>query len=205
ISVMPPGIDIHKFSFLDRSAEDRSNKPFNVVLVGADFFRKGGDILVSVAAQQEFQDVQFNIATKSYDGPVLKNVVVHDKISTNSDCMVKLLHEADIFVLPTRADSFSIASIEAMATGLPVITVAVGGIGDIVEEGETGFLIPIEDTRSLIDRIHILRDNRQLRYRMGVNARKMVEDRFNSKTIGAALVDLLQKAVLEKSSTRRRI
>jgi glycosyltransferase involved in cell wall biosynthesis len=200
ITVVPPGIDLHKFYFLDRNTEDRSKKNFNILFVGADFLRKGGDILASIATQPEFQDVQFNFVTKSYSGPTISNITVYDSISTNTDPMVKLLHEADIFVLPTRADSFSIASLEAMATGLPVITVPMGGIADIVEEGETGYLIPKDDIQSLIDRIRILRDNRQLRYRMGTNGRKRAESRFNIEAISNTVVDILQRAAAWKSS-----
>lgn len=198
ITVVPPGINLQKFSFSARNTEDRLKKNFNIVFVGADFLRKGGDILVSIAAMQEFQDVQFNLITKSYSGPTLSNLTVYDNISPNTDLIVKLLHEADIFVMPTRADTFSIASLEAMATGLPVVAVAVGGIADIVEEGKTGYLMPLDNIGSVIDRIRILRDNRELRYQMGANGRKRIEARFNSKTVSDTVVGLLQKAAAQK-------
>ncbi len=202
ITVVPPGIDVNKFSFLDRGAENRSNKPFNVLFIGADFVRKGGDLLVSVAAEPEFKDTQFNIITRSYSGPKLSNVMVHNNISTNTSPMIKLLHEADIFVLPTHADSFSVASLEAMATGLPVITVAVGGIGDIVEEGKTGYLIPKNDVRSLARSIRTLKENSELRHQMGVNGRKRIESKFSNKVVSDMVVDLLQKATESKNTNR---
>jgi glycosyltransferase involved in cell wall biosynthesis len=204
ISVVPPGIDVNKFSFLDRRVEHCSEKPLNIIFVGADFIRKGGDLLVAVAAQEEFKDTEFHFVTKSYCGPRLNNIFVHDNISPNTESMVKLLHNADIFVLPTRADTFSIASLEAMATGLPVITVAVGGIKDIVDQERTGYFVLSEDVKSLIDRIRNLRDNVQLRYEMGFNGRRKVERTFNSKIVGEAVVSLLLSAVAQKPIEQRR-
>jgi len=200
ITVVPPGIDINRFSFIDRNILNRSDKPFNIVFTGADFIRKGGDILVSVASQPEFQDAQFTFITKSFCGPEMKNMVVHDNISTNSHHMVELLQDADIFVLPTRADTFSIASLEAMATGLPVITVAVGGISDIVKHGETGFLIPQGDIQSLVEHIRILRNDSRLRYLMGLKSRKRVERLFNSKLVSDTVVSILKKAAGRRTS-----
>ena len=200
ITVVPPGIDLEKYCLPNRDTEERRKKPFNVLFVGADFIRKGGDLLVKLAGMEDFQDVQFNFVTKSYEGPRLKNIKVYDDITTNTEPMLNLLHDADIFVLPTRADSFSIASLEAMATGLPVIIVPVGGISDIVIDGETGYLIKKDDIEELSNRILKLRDDCELRYRMGANSRKRIETHFNIKTISNKVVELLKNAAAGKSS-----
>ena len=198
ISVVPPGINLERYVGPDRGAR-APDLPFNVLFVGADFSRKGGDLLVALAGRDEFQDVQFNLVTKSYRGPASANIRVHDTMTANSSPMLRLYREADAFVLPTRADSHSIASLEAMAMGLPVVTTPVGGIVDVVEEGKTGFLVPRDDLEALADRVRRLRGDRTLRLEMGAAGRRRIESRFNGATVAATVVDLLQRAAASRA------
>ena len=198
ITVVPPGINLERYTCPDRSAAS-PDRPFNVLFVGADFSRKGGDLLVALAGRTEFQDVQFNLVTRSFQGPTAANLRVHDKLTTNSDPMLQLYREADLFVLPTRADSHSIASLEAMAMGLPVVTTPVGGIVDIIEEGRTGFLIQRDDLEALADRVRRLRADRDMRLELGAAGRRRVESHFNGATVAATVVDLLQQAAASRA------
>ena len=194
ITVVPPGINLRTFASPDRGARPDGPKRMQLLFVGADFRRKGGDLLVKLAAQREFRDVQFNFVTGAYQGPAADNIRVFDGVTPNSLRMVELLSEADLYALPTRADSHAIASLEAMAMGLPVISTPVGGVVDVVDEGETGYLVPKDDVEALADRIRRLREDRALRLRMGLAGRKRVEARFNAATIAATVVDLLEQA-----------
>jgi glycosyltransferase involved in cell wall biosynthesis len=194
ITVVPPGINLQTYVCPDRAARTESEQPLSLLFVGADFRRKGGDLLVTLALQREFRDVQFNFVTKAYQGPVAHNIRVFDNLTTNSAPMVDLFREADLFALPTRADSHAIASLEAMAMGLPVISTPVGGVVDVVLDGETGYLIPKDDLASLADRIGRLRQDRELRLRMGLCGRQRVESHFNADTIASSVVDLLKHA-----------
>jgi len=74
---------------------------------------------VTLAREPEFRDVQFNFVTRAYVGPVAENIRVFDDVTTNSPAMVDLYREADLYALPTRADSHAIATLEAMAMSLP--------------------------------------------------------------------------------------
>src|SRR5207249_44958 len=91
---------------------------------------------------------------------------------------------ADLFVLPTLADCFSLASIEAMAAGLPVISCPVGGIPEIVRYQETGLLVPPGDVRALGAAIEALAGDPARRQAMGTRARLLAEQRFDG-TINA--------------------
>lgn len=82
--------------------------------------------------------------------------------------------------------------------GLPVITTPVGGVVDVVADGETGYLIPRDDVDALADRIRRLRDDRALRLGMGLAGRKRVETRFNAATIADFVVDLLKRAAASR-------
>jgi glycosyltransferase involved in cell wall biosynthesis len=194
ITVVPPGINLHRYVCPDRSTQGNAGRPLNLLFVGADFRRKGGDLLVKLAGERAFRDVRFHFVTKAYEGPAADNILVYDNLTTNSDPMVRLFAEADLFVLPTRADSHAIASLEAMATGLPVISTPVGGVVDVVEDGVTGYLVPKDDLAALAERITRLRYDRDLRHRMGIRGRERVESRFNAETIASTVVDLLERA-----------
>jgi len=86
--------------------------------------------------------------------------------------------ESDIFVFPTYNDCFPLVLLEAMQFSLPVVSTFEGGISDIVENGETGFLVQPKDAESLADKLELLILNRQLRLRMGETGRKRYSEKF---------------------------
>lgn len=85
---------------------------------------------------------------------------------------------ASVFVLPSYNEGLPLAILEAMAYGLPVISTPVGGIPEAVIEGETGFLVKPGDVQAIAERIALLLKDRDLRERMGANARKRILDNF---------------------------
>jgi len=200
IRVLAPGVDLHSWPGVDRMGkENPSDRSMVVLFVGGDFLRKGGDLLLRVAMQEEFRDVEFHVVTKSYVGPELQNVHIHSDVSANSAPLRRLYESADVFVLPTRADFAPTNSIcEAMAMSLPIVSCGVGGIEEIVSENETGFLIPREDERSLSERLRILLRNPQLRARLGMNARAFAERHFDSSKNARQIVEHLAAAAKSK-------
>ena len=203
ITVVPPGIDLATYVAPDRQGRSEAGRRLQLLFIGADFTRKGGDLLVKLAQEPAFEDVQFNFVTHAYKGPAAKNIRVFEGITTNSPQMVALLREADLYALPTRADSHAIASLEAMAMGLPVISTPTGGVTEVVQEGETGYLVPRDDLAALADRIRRLRADRGLRLRMGAAGRRRVEAHFNAQTIARTVVDLLKRAAASRSQQPR--
>ena len=195
ITVLPPGIDLRiwTMSTADREARRTKTTPVRVLHAGWDFQRKGGDLLVDLACREEFQDVEFHFATGTYEGPQRNNIFVHSHIGQNSPELIALYREADMFVLPTRADTYSMVCLEAMAMGLPVIISNVGGISDIVGEGTTGYLIPPDDPHILLDRLRRLLADPLLRGRMGEEGRREVEERFDLEKSSATIVKLLNQ------------
>jgi glycosyltransferase involved in cell wall biosynthesis len=200
ISIVPPGINLKVWSRHTVALTDdgRSARKITVLFVGGNFARKGGDLLLNVAKREEFRHCDFHFVTKGFTGTSNGNVFVHKNLPPNSDALISLYQQADIFALPTRADVFSLASLEAMAMGLPVITTDVGGIGEIVTDGENGFLIPVDDERALLDRLRTLTCNEELRTRFGRNGRQLVEARFDLDTMAETIVDFLVRAAASK-------
>jgi glycosyltransferase involved in cell wall biosynthesis len=89
-----------------------------------------------------------------------------------------VLAEFDIFALPSRAEGFGVAALEAQAMELPVVATRVHGIPDVVEDGVSGLLTPPRDPAALADAIARLAADAELRAAMGRAGRALVESRY---------------------------
>jgi glycosyltransferase involved in cell wall biosynthesis len=98
----------------------------------------------------------------------------------------------DVMVLCSTTEAFSLAAIEAMALGRPVVHSDVGGAAEMIFPGRNGFLFPVGDTKALVDKLAILADGAVAR-RMGRDARQVVEARFSEKQ----MVDRYEGVLLE--------
>jgi L-malate glycosyltransferase len=84
----------------------------------------------------------------------------------------------DIFALPSLSEGLSSAILEAMAASLPIVATAVGGIPELVKDGDNGLLVAPADSAALADAIRRLADNREESRRMGERGRQRVEAQF---------------------------
>lgn len=89
-----------------------------------------------------------------------------------------LLARAQVSVLATNWEGFPLSILEAMRAGLPVVATEVAGIGESVQDGETGYLVPRGDVEVLRDRIRRLLTDAALRTTMGANGRTRFEQHF---------------------------
>ena len=89
------------------------------------------------------------------------------------------LREADCFVLPSYAEGLPMALLEAMAYERPVITTDVGGIPELVRDGQEGFLIKPGDVQALAERMTLLNNDKKLRQEMGRAGRRRVEENYS--------------------------
>lgn len=92
--------------------------------------------------------------------------------------MNEVLNSLDIFVAPSRSESFGVAVLEASACEIPIIATRVGGLPEVVEDGATGMLVEPENPAALAKAIQTLGTNEWLRTKMGVNGRAMVVSRY---------------------------
>jgi glycosyltransferase involved in cell wall biosynthesis len=102
----------------------------------------------------------------------------------------RLLRALDVFVLPSHQEGLGLAIIEAMAAGLPVVATRVGGIPEVVVDGETGLLVASGNSVELADAIVYLLSNPHTRQQMGVKGRQRVEVHFTAQQTAANLETL---------------
>jgi glycosyltransferase involved in cell wall biosynthesis len=194
ITVLAPGIDLSRWKPDDHSEREKRNR-FSVLFVGGDFVRKGGDSLLRVANDDAFRDMDFHFVTRSFPGNPPGNVRVYSEISPNSTSLMDLYRQCDVFVLPTKADyAPTNAVVEALAFGLPVITTNIGGLGDVIRNGEQGFIFQVDDVTALGQHLRRLKTDAPCLQRLKMNARKLAERDFDVRRNGSRIVDLLQTA-----------
>jgi glycosyltransferase involved in cell wall biosynthesis len=90
-----------------------------------------------------------------------------------------LLASSDLFVLPSRSEAFPNSVLEAMASGLPVVASAVGGLLDLIDDGRNGLLVPPRDPAALAAAIERLVSQPTLAASLGESARRHVRDRYS--------------------------
>jgi glycosyltransferase involved in cell wall biosynthesis len=101
----------------------------------------------------------------------------------------QLLAQAQVSLLVTNWEGFPLSILESMRAGLPVVASLVGGIGESVRDGETGYLVPRGGVALLQDRIERLLADPTLRLRLGASGRTRYEQHF---TLGHAVAKTLR-------------
>ncbi len=94
------------------------------------------------------------------------------------DGLPDFFRSLDVFVIPSFQEGLNIAGLQAMASGVPVVSTRCGGPEDYVIDGETGFLTDI-DAGNLADAVERLTGDRQLRSALGANARRVAENDYS--------------------------
>jgi L-malate glycosyltransferase len=97
--------------------------------------------------------------------------------------IAEYLSVADLLLLPSESESFGLAALEAMACEAPVIATRVGGLPEVVREGETGYLVALGDTQAMADRaLEILSDDAKRR-ELAVRGRAWAVETFNTEIV----------------------
>jgi glycosyltransferase involved in cell wall biosynthesis len=203
VAVIPPGVDVDEWRPLP---VERRELP-QVLFVGGDFRRKGGDLLLAWFRSRgrglcELQIVSRDSALDGEDAP---DIHVHRGFAPNDQKLRRLYWGSDVFVLPSRSEPFGIAAVEALAAGRPVVASAVGGLTDIVEHGVNGYLVEPDDPRSLGAAIEFLLESPTRRRVLGENGMRMAAKRFNADTNGRRLLELVKGGVESRRRSAPRV
>ena len=97
--------------------------------------------------------------------------------------IVPILSVADLFLLPSSAESFGVAALEAMACGVPVVASRVGGLPELIEDGVSGFLHDEDDLDGMAETAVALLTDSELHQRTTVAGLEAVHTRFDAEKI----------------------
>jgi glycosyltransferase involved in cell wall biosynthesis len=104
----------------------------------------------------------------------------------------------DISVLTSFSEGLSLTLLESMGYGIPIVATRVGGNPEVVEEGRTGFLVPVNDARKLADRIVNLLQNKELRRSMGKEGRLRAEQKFRMSDVANRYLDIYKGLITDR-------
>ncbi|MEC3906219.1 glycogen synthase [Tamlana sp. 2201CG12-4] len=226
VKVIYNGINLQQYnvtsetSTLDNYGVDKT-KPY-VLFVGRITRQKGIIHLVN-AIKYIDPDTQIVLCAGAPDTPEIakemedsvnevkktrNNVIWIDKMVTKEE-IIQLYSHADVFCCPSIYEPFGIINIEAMACNTAVVASAVGGIKEVVVDGETGILVPLEQqqeapfepidpdkfSRDLAEGVNKVINDKNLRETMAINGRKRVEDYFDWIAIAKQVEDLYKSLI----------
>ena len=109
--------------------------------------------------------------------------------------LASLYEQADIFVLASLTESCSVALLEAMGWGLPIIATRVGGTPELIDHGSNGLLISADDVDALTTAIRELAHDAARRERFTVTNRALARERFSWRSVAEAYQGIFQDAV----------
>jgi len=156
VHAVPLGADLELFS---PDGADRRGAAFNFLFSGATIHRKGFDLLL-----EAFDRVRAGVpaARLRLAGPRGDSAHLLDRRGTDGidvlgampqPALAAELRRADVLVLPSRNDSYGMVVAEALASGVPVLISEMVGARDLVTEGKTGWIVPVDDTAALAVRM----------------------------------------------------
>jgi len=179
VSVAGGGVNLEVFP---ERAKSLQKTGFPVILfIGSEFKRKGGEVLLRAfsIAQKRVPSARLKLLTRDVvprDLP-LENVDLVPYV-WDREQVYRLYEEADIFVLPSREETWGDVLLEAAAYGVPSIGVSGGVMNEIIKDGETGCLTQLDNVEALASTMILLLENKELRLRLGENARDYVTSFF---------------------------
>lgn len=101
---------------------------------------------------------------------------------------------AEVLVMPSLYESFGMVALEAMACGTPVIASEVGGLGYLVQNGETGYTIPDSDPEMLCEKLSILLGDNELREKLGERAAEYAQN-YDWEKIALKIMDVYKEVI----------
>ena len=215
--VIPSPVSLERIQTLSPDARMRkrveigvSAKDLIVTTVGRLIPQKGHSVLIDAARELRSgsPEVKFLIVGA---GPLelrLRNQV--DRLGLGENVIFlglrkdvyDLLQVTDVFCFPSMWEGLGVALLEAGACSLPAVASAVGGIPEIIEDGENGLLVQPGDPGALARQLSVLLKSADLRSQLGRNGRSVVERRFAADVVANMLMQLYER--LWENRSRRR-
>ncbi|MCL2134117.1 MAG: glycosyltransferase family 4 protein [Candidatus Bathyarchaeota archaeon] len=196
IRVVHNGVNTHKFQPAENKQKIKTELGLNpedtiILSVGRLYARKGLFTLIEAmpAVVKQFKHVKFVISGKGQSDEMAK-LDAHAKRLGVKDNIIftgyypdqklpKLYQAADVFAFSTFYEHHPFAVLEALSTGLPVVTTTVGGIAETIETGKNGLLVRPSDSKQFSDALLYLLEHQMEASEMGLNARKIIVEQYD--------------------------
>lgn len=191
IVVIPPGIE--------KLPKGRAqNKNFNILFVGVWFERKGGCLLLDAfrVLSRKYTQVKLYLVGGLPRDVKLPAGVWHQSYLPRETLTREVFPIADVLVLvPPLAEGYGLVVLEAASLGIPAIVSSVYALPQIVLDQQTGFVVPPNNLKALINRLEILLKDRVLLARLGRAAEERFEKEFSINQTNKKLLKVYQEAV----------
>jgi N-acetyl-alpha-D-glucosaminyl L-malate synthase BshA len=193
IEIIPNFVDVNRFK-PDQNGCDRAKfaSPGEKIIMHMSNYRpvKNADDVIRI----------FDIINKRQpsrliligDGPEAPNVLsladnlgLKDRVIFlgGQDMVESVLCKADLFLLPSASEAFGLAALEAMACGVPVVGSIVGGLSELVINGEVGYLEPIGDVGAMARRSIEILTNEDLHGKLATRAREITVEKYTTESV----------------------
>ncbi|MEJ6737062.1 MAG: glycosyltransferase family 4 protein [Flavobacteriales bacterium] len=195
VEIVSFGINVNKFHPIKR---ERASSLIEIGVIKSLEYTYGIDVLIKAIAEvvQYHQNIRLRIVgggslLSEYKQMVLdlnlsKYVIFVGKLPY--DKVVEEYQKLDIFVNPSRFESFGVSILEASSCGLPVIATRAGGQVELVKENDTGLLVEPESAAKLADAMNQLINDEVARVDMGLKGRRFVVENYTLKSSISSMV-----------------
>lgn len=167
-------------------------RPVDCVEIFAKVLHKGGNAkLIMVGDGPEYSAVHHRAR--------VLNVLDKTEFVGKQAKIADYLGVADISLLPSELESFGLAALEAQACEVPVVASRVGGIPEVINDGETGFMSDVGDTEKMSDDVLRLLNDEKMRLSFGKRGRELAISRYSSEKIIPQYIAFYEKVLRAKS------
>ena len=182
-----------------------TNEIFTFISIGRLYEKKGYPELIEAFAKvsSQYNNVSLHIYGEGDYRKMIEERIsqlgIQDKVKLfgNVPDAWTEMYNAHCFVFPSRFEGFSGALVEAMMTGIPIISSDIPMNLEAVTEGETALVHKLKDANDLAEKMQLMITNYSTMIAMGSRARALATEKFNIQTIARQYQDILEKAVLK--------
>ena len=209
ITVIPNFIDTERFKRQESSSLKQKLCPnCEKVLVHVSNFRpvKNAKLVVEIFHRLRKENAPIKLLLVG-DGPdrmpaehLARELGVYEDVRFmgKQEAVQDILSVADVFVMPSGSETFGLAALEAMACGVPVVASNIGGLPELVDHGENGFLCPLDNVDAFAERIRQIVSSNSLQQSMGEAARRKAKEAFDNDRVIPVYEALYEATLAEK-------
>jgi len=210
IKVIYPGLEFEEVSYIDK---EKTKKLFNfktdeklVGMVGRLEPVKGAKYFIMAGSElaKENKIVKFLLVGEGSQRKKLESLVKHLGLLERfiflgwQEEISKIISILDILVLPSLNEAVGLVLLEAQSQGVPIVATRVGGIPEVVKEGQTAILVPPYDISKLVAAIGDLLEDREKYLSFSLQAKKWVKEKFSTQKMIGDFLNLYQECFLGK-------